>query len=400
MVVLAAFLVFLLRHVAVFFWGIGSNEVLGYSVKRLNGGNPIVTQHMFAELGVPDEGENINGPSVIRVPDWLPREERTSPKANYYMYFARHGSDLVGDYIRLAWAERIEGPWTLFQIGADVPPGSRGVLDTGTNGTIEIFGGRDITGSVGSPDVIVDHANRRFVMYFHSQRMPKNQKPGDRRPARLYSTALVATSWNGLDFNRSENDSPPGHGIRPHSLGRSYFRTFEANGWLYAIANTGTMYRAPAPGILLDSEAIWAQAWERDDGPLRRTYKAAYAKQGMPPQLRFRHFAVLPAGDELHFFFSRKADIHERIQMAVVDISGNNNWKEWPVSYPPLEILNPEMEWEGANRPLKISKKGGATGVRQLRDPCILKDEDGSLYLFYTGAGEEAIGVVQLFSES
>jgi hypothetical protein len=50
------------------------------------------------------------------------------------MYFARHGRDRVGDCIRMAWAERIEGPWHLFHVGEDVPVGQRGVLDLGSNG--------------------------------------------------------------------------------------------------------------------------------------------------------------------------------------------------------------------------------------------------------------------------
>lgn len=40
-------------------------------------------------------GPNIQGPSLIRVPDWAPRR-----LGNYYMYFADH----KGRYIRLAYA--------------------------------------------------------------------------------------------------------------------------------------------------------------------------------------------------------------------------------------------------------------------------------------------------------
>ena len=34
--------------------------------------------------------------------------------------------------------------------------------------------------------------------------------------------------------------------------------------------------------------------------------------------------------------------------------------------------------------------------VRQLRDPYVFEDDDGSLYLFYVGGGEQAIGVARL----
>ena len=41
---------------------------------------------------------NINGPSLIRVPDWLP-----NPLGQYYLYFAHH----KGDHMRLAYADSV-----------------------------------------------------------------------------------------------------------------------------------------------------------------------------------------------------------------------------------------------------------------------------------------------------
>jgi hypothetical protein len=46
-------------------------------------------------------GPNIHGPSLIRVPDWLP-----DPLGRYYLYFADH----KGRSIRLAWANELTGP--------------------------------------------------------------------------------------------------------------------------------------------------------------------------------------------------------------------------------------------------------------------------------------------------
>lgn len=68
----------------------------------------------------------------------------------------------------------------------------------------------------------------------------------------------------------------------------------------------------------------------------------------------------------------------------------------WHPARPPQEILKPETEWEGADRPGKPSKGGAQTNVRQLRDPFVFEDRDGSLYLFYSGKGEEGIGVAKL----
>jgi hypothetical protein len=60
-------------------------------------GNPIIRPHMDARMGA-----NINGPSLIRVPDWVEH-----PLGTYYLYFADH----KGHYIRLAYADRLEGSW-------------------------------------------------------------------------------------------------------------------------------------------------------------------------------------------------------------------------------------------------------------------------------------------------
>ena len=50
----------------------------------------------------PDVGDNVNGPSLIRAPDWLP-----DPLGRYYLYFAHHR----GSSLRLATADALEGPW-------------------------------------------------------------------------------------------------------------------------------------------------------------------------------------------------------------------------------------------------------------------------------------------------
>lgn len=46
---------------------------------------------------------------MIRVPNWL-----EDPLGQYYLYFADH----KGGYIRLAFADAIEGPWTVHEPGS------------------------------------------------------------------------------------------------------------------------------------------------------------------------------------------------------------------------------------------------------------------------------------------
>ena len=68
-------------------------------VQRLLSG-PIIVPDMDERMG-----RNINGPSLIRVPEWVQH-----PLGRYYLYFAHH----QGRYIRLAFADDIEGPWHVY----------------------------------------------------------------------------------------------------------------------------------------------------------------------------------------------------------------------------------------------------------------------------------------------
>ena len=53
------------------------------------------------------DGDNINGPSLIKVPNWV-----KNPLGKYYLYFSHHD----GKYIRMAYSNNIEGPYTSITI--------------------------------------------------------------------------------------------------------------------------------------------------------------------------------------------------------------------------------------------------------------------------------------------
>jgi hypothetical protein len=145
------------------------------------------------------DGANLNGPSVIRVPDWLP-----NPRGRYYMYFAHH----AGKYIRFAHAPSPEGPWTV------LPGGVLHVRDTAADGHIA------------SPDVHADGDAREIRMYFH----------GCVDTCKVQQRSFVATSRDGISFT-----------ARPTPLGPSYFRVFRHDGFHYAIAleqNAGVLLRS------------------------------------------------------------------------------------------------------------------------------------------------------------
>src|SRR5215475_8674671 len=65
--------------------------------------NPLVSVTTSKSLS-----DNVNGPSVIRVPLWI-----NQPLGRYYMYFAHH----KGTHIRLAYADSLSGPWKIYEPG-------------------------------------------------------------------------------------------------------------------------------------------------------------------------------------------------------------------------------------------------------------------------------------------
>ena len=155
-------------------------------------GNPIIRPRMDGRMG-----DNVNGPSLIRVPDWLP-----DPLGRYYLYFAHHG----GKYIGLAYADRIEGPWRTHE------PGTLALDEA------------HCEHHVASPDIHVDHTGRRIRMYYHGVEASGEQ------------VTRVALSADGVHF-----------AARPEVLGTSYWRVFEWDGWHYAVAMPGRTYRSRDP---------------------------------------------------------------------------------------------------------------------------------------------------------
>ena len=354
-----------------------------YEVIRINNSQPIIDQDMFDDPGVEDEGENINGPSLIRIPDWISPANRAHRSAVYYLYFGAH----VGDYIRMAWAANITGPWHLYQVGANVSRGNRGVLD---NGGRDINVGNGIVieeNHLASPDVHVDNENRRIILYFHSGSSTffnGNEMSGQ--------FTWVATSPYGLDFNNR---------IEPVRLAPSYVRTFEHGNELYAFDNSASPKRA------LDANNPWeppsnyysgstlSNLWESRSGSF--TQEPIGDNLGLSrAQLRVRHTAVRVVGNDLHVFYTRRGDSPERVMMSTVNLRVGD-YENWQFSFPPAEILTATSGWEGGQFMPEPSETSAAPeNVNQLRDPYVFEDSDGSLYLIYAGRGEDGLGIAAL----
>ena len=207
--------------------------------------NPVIKPGM-ANL----PGENINGPSLIRVPAWIQH-----PLGKYYLYFADHH----GQYIRMAYADHLPGPWTIYAPG--VLQKSQTVCTT----------------HIASPDVQVDEANHEIRLYFHGQTNGTGQ------------LSFLARSPDGLAFTA---------GSQP--LGPSYFSVFQHRAAWYTVTKqggSGRLYRSP-DGVTLFGE-------------------------GPPLIPRMRHSAAKVAGDTLWLFYSRTGDAPESIEVSRVDLSGN-----------------------------------------------------------------------------
>jgi hypothetical protein len=299
----------------------------------------------------PSIGENIQGPSVIRVPEWV--EDRLG---DYYLYFADH----KGRYIRLAYADDLLGPWSIHAPGSlqiedsyfatappEVPPAEEARLRAlpsalGHDRFVEAT-----TPHIASPDVHVDDENRRIVMYFHGLEGVSRQ------------LSRVATSSDGIHFE-----------ARPEPLGRTYMRALQHDGYTYIMSMPGQFYRSrePLSGF--------------EEGP--RLFNG-----------NMRHAALLRRGETLYVFWTQVGHVPEHIMLSTIDISGD--WATWSET-PGVEVLRPEFDWEGADAPLEPSVRSTAYGhVNQLRDPAIYEDADsGRIYLLYAVAGESGIAIAEV----
>lgn len=348
-----------------------------FAVTRMNNAMPILSKQHFELVGASvEEGANINGPSVIRVPDWIPPKRRAAPEARYYMYFGHH----KGRYIRLAWAEALEGPWRLYNTGYDIPEGKRGVLDIGDDRELEIGQSLKIVKHVASPDVHVDNDNKRIVMYLHAPLRYKNRKCHGQR-------TLAATSPWGLDFSS---------GIEPKVLSESYLRVFEADGILQGLSG-GKHYTSGnnADSLVKSAESEYCRdQWQKR--PARFMDFSGFRQSGVdllaPANTRIRHVGIHQVDNTLHVFFTMKGHSPERILATSVKL-GAGCWQCTEPQAALVEILRAEEIWEGSAVAPSPSKSGAQFELENaLRDP-FLFEEDGALYLFYAGGGERAIGL-------
>ena len=346
-----------------------------FDVKRAPN-NPIIVHDMHKSLI--DEASqygyvNINGPCMIKVPEWI-----ENPLGRYYLYFAHH----KGDYIKLSYADKPEGPWTLYPDGAlhlkdskftQIKSGKKasetirslwknwsqtefwtllqvGLAAREASKTLARKGEK-VSGEskphIASPELWVDEDNKKIRMYFHGLMEDGIQ------------ATRVAISSDGLNFK-----------VRPEVVCAPYLRVFKHKGDFYGLAMPGLLYRSKN-GLT--------------DFQIRPKPVAG---------IDMRHTALLHQNDKLYVFWTRVGDTPERIMCSSMDI-GADDWDDWVLTEP-VDMLRPEKSWEGGDLPLEPSIRTEITvPARQLRDPDVFVDGN-KIYLLYAVAGENGIAIAEM----
>jgi len=304
--------------------------LLGYvepNVRRLQG-NPMIRPEMLPGR----DGENINGPSLVRVPAWV-----AAPLGRYYLYFAHH----KGRYIRLAYADSLHGPWHIH---------APGVLDLR-----QVAACHD---HIASPDVVIDEESRQFRLYFHGH-----------ASAGTGQKSFLALSADGLQFT-----------AREAALGEPYFRVFRHDAHWYAMAKGGALFRS-ADGL---------SNFEAGPNP----FPDAAARDASMKSAGPRHVAVLRDADVLWVYYTSIGDAPERVLRGRINLAGD--WHRWTVadceellrprfSWEGADLPVQASRHGRARRP-----------AHELRDPAVFVDDDGRRYLVYSVMGERGLAIAEL----
>lgn len=377
------------------------------------------------------DGPKTGFPSVVRVPEWVPVEERAHPRARYYLYYGTHH----GEHIFMKWAESLDGEWEEFNLGGTYNNFSRrGVFD------IRSDPARSTYGHIAAPDIHIDHQAQRFIMIYHGQNQPATvTSTGQKVPQ--HHENFVATSRYGLNFNDPLTcGGEPGHGPRTVTvegmtrdicIGPSYQRAFQVRGEWYSLSKRAVISKAenrddpfaPRPDdpftMAWTTATMPTRLWRDDASKVQPKYyspAAAFLASSefenhpnnpnpgtriLSQQERINHLSVcvLP-NDVLEIFFYVRQDANDRfnsLYRLLYDVRDPDfqNWDvlrdeqglvEFEVALTPEDLLNAVRSVRPNLKPMyhadPVSLGTSGTFI----------DEDGQKYLFFSYVSQKFSG--------
>lgn len=132
------------------------------------------------------------------MPDWC-----TNRLGCFYLYFSDH----AGSHIKLAFADEITGPWTLYD-----------------GGVLNLSGFADAYDHIASPDILIDAEQRQLRLYFHARSHSRGRE----------QWTFAAASEDGLHFMPAAD----------HPLAAFYLKLFTWRGQLYGMSKVGSLWRS------------------------------------------------------------------------------------------------------------------------------------------------------------
>ena len=286
----------------------------------------------------PAVGNNVNGPCCIAVPEWC-----ANRLGSFYLYFADH----AGSHIKMAYADKISGPWTLYQ-----------------GGVLDLSGFVDAYDHIASPDIFIDTNGRKLRLYFHSRSNSLGRE----------QATFAAVSSDGLTFKP----------LADRPLAAFYLKLFSWHGQIYGMSKGGNLWRSPhgltpfEPGGNPFDRSKSEELWHNESGSIR-------------------HVGLSLDCSRLTVYLTRIGDAPERILRSHIDLSCSD-WRNWEASVME-EVIRPEEDYEGSSLSVEVSLSGPENlPVNALRDPHILA-HNGQNYIFYSVCGEQGIAVCEIMKK-
>ena len=186
--------------------------------------------------------------------------------------FANH----MGEFIRLAYADAITGPWKIC---------GRACCTCATPGHVPARPDpketlEDFYTHVASPEILIDHERKQFVMWFHGWWTNGENWPADPAAARAWAQKKAIRSSR----NRRRRSTAFEFQTKPSITKTPYIRVFQHDGYYYGVSRLGRLSRSKDP----------LASFELGPDPFRDGPHAG----------RIRHVALVKRGHALQVFYT------------------------------------------------------------------------------------------------